>query len=193
MEAPLSDIVPLRFIQVRRSPAEAIFNGLMQQYHYLGYTQPVGEHIKYLIYASGRPLAAMAWCSAPRHLGPRDRFIGWSAQKRRQNIRLIAYNTRFLIFPWVRVAHLASHILGTIARRLSDDWQHLYKHPVVLLETFIDPQQFQGTCYRAANWRAVGLTTGRGHQDQTNKPNRPLKEILVYPLSKHFRRYLCES
>ena len=165
----------------------------MEQYHYLGYTQPVGEHLKYLIYSLDRPIAALAWSSAPRHLGPRDRFIGWSGQQRRQNIRFLAYNSRFLIFPWVHVPHLASHILGVMARRLSRDWEHLYGHPVYFLETFIDPQRFKGTCYRAANWIALGRTTGRGHQDQTHRPNRPVKEILGYPLTQQFRQLLCQA
>ena len=189
----LSQIQPLRFVQVRRTKAEAIFNGLMEQYHYLGYTQPVGEHLKYLIYSDDRPIAALAWSSAPRHLGPRDRFIGWSGQQRRQNIRFLAYNSRFLIFPWIHVPHLASHILGAMARMLSRDWEHLYGHPVYFLETFIDPQRFKGTCYRAANWIALGRTTGRGHQDQTHRPNRPVKEILGYPLTKPFRQLLCQA
>lgn len=189
----LGQIQPLRFVPVRRTKAEAIFNGLMEQYHYLGYTQPVGEHLKYLVYSEDRPIAALAWSSAPRHLGPRDRFIGWSGQQRRQNIRFLAYNSRFLIFPWVHVPHLASHILGAMARRLPHDWGHLYGHPVYFLETFIDPQRFKGTCYRAANWIALGRTTGRGHQDQTHRPNRPIKEILGYPLTKPFRQLLCQA
>ncbi len=189
----LRQIQPLRFVKVRRTKAEAIFNGVMEQYHYLGYTQPVGEHLKYLVYSEDRPIAALAWSSAPRHLGPRDRFIGWSSPQRRQNIRFIAYNSRFLIFPWVHVPHLASHILGVMARMLSRDWEHLYGHPVYFLETFIDPQRFKGTCYRAANWIALGRTTGRGHQDQTHRPNRPLKEILAYPLTQQFRQLLCQA
>ena len=189
----LGQIQPLSFVQVRRTQAETIFNGLMQQYHYLGYTQPVGEHLKYLVYSKERPIAALAWSSAPRHLGPRDRFIGWSAQQRRQNIRFLAYNTRFLILPWVQIPHLASHILGQMARRLPHNWQQIYGHPVYFLETFIDPERFKGTCYRAANWNVLGRTTGRGHQDQTHRPNRPVKEILGYPLTKQFRHLLCED
>jgi hypothetical protein len=105
---------------------------------------------------------------------------------------LIAYNTRFLILPWVRVPHLGSHILGRIARRVSADWQKLYSHPIYLLETFVDPSRFRGTCYRAANWAVVGETTGRGKNDQTNRPNRPIKQILVLPLVKEFRRLLAD-
>jgi hypothetical protein len=193
MGCSLGQIQPLRVVQVRRTKAEALFNGLMQQYHYLGYTQPVGEHLKCLVYSQERPIAALAWSSAPRHLGPRDRFIGWSAQQRRQNIRFVAYNTRFLIMPWVHVPHLASHILGQMARRLSSDWQQLYGHPIYFLETFIDPERFKGTCYRAANWTRLGQTTGRGHQDLTHRQNRSIKEILGYPLTKHFQRLLCED
>jgi len=121
-----------------------------------------------------------------------SRYIGWSAEARRRNIRFIAYNTRFLILPWVRVPHLASHILGKVTRALSDDWAQMYEHPVYFAETFIDPGRFRGTCYRAANWQLLGLTTGRGKNDQTNKPNRPIKEILGLPLTARFRKYLTQ-
>ncbi len=194
-EAPLhtsfGGIGPLELRQVRRTPDEALFNSLMQQHHYLGYTQPVGEHLKYMVFANGRPVACMAWSSAPRHLGERDRFIGWSPKARIKNIHLLAYNTRFLILPWVVVPHLASHLLGRIARCLSADWQRLYGHPIHYLETFVDPQRFRGTCYRAANWILLGLTTGRGKDATSSKPNRPIKEILGYPLVKDFRQRLA--
>jgi hypothetical protein len=193
-EAPLrmsfAELGPLEVRQVRRTPEEALFNSLLQQHHYLGYAQPVGEHLKYLVYAQGRPVACVAWSSAPRHLGSRDRFIGWEAKARLANIALLAYNTRFLVLPWVTVPHLASHILGRMARTLSADWQRLYGHPIYYLETFIDPQRFRGTCYRAANWKVLGVTTGRGKDDQTHKANRPIKEVLGYPLVKDFRQRL---
>ena len=193
-QTPLSksfaELGPLQVRQVRRTPEEALFNSLLQQHHYLGYSQPVGEHLKYLVYAGGRPIACMAWSSAPRHLGSRDRFIGWSAEARLKNVRLLAYNTRFLILPWVTVPHLASHILGRMARRLSADWQALYAHPIYFVETFIDPQRFRGTCYRAANWTMMGLTTGRGKDAPTKEVNRSIKEVLGYPLVKDFRQRL---
>ena len=162
----------------------------MEHHHYLGYEQPVGEHLKYLAWAQGRPVACLAWSSAPRHLGARDRFIGWNKQARKQNIHLIAYNTRFLILPWIKVPHLASHILGQMARMLPADWQRMYAHPIHLVETFVDPTRFQGTCYRAANWILVGNTTGRGKDDQTNRQNRTIKQVLALPLTRQFRRLL---
>lgn len=193
LEGNLQTLGPLAYQQVRRTPSERLFNGLIEQYHYLGYTRPVGEHLKYLVFAGQRPIACLAWSSAPRHLGPRDRFIGWSAPARRRNIHLLAYNLRFLVLPWVQVPHLASHILGQMARQLPRDWQQLYEHPVYYLETFVDPQRFRGTCYRAANWIALGRTTGRGKNDNTGRPNRPLKEILGYPLHRHFRELLSRD
>jgi hypothetical protein len=188
----LKELRPIELQQVRRTGDEPLFNSLMEQHHYLKYEQPVGEHLKYLAWAQGRPIACLAWSSAPRHLGSRDRYIGWSAEARRRNIRYIAYNTRFLILPWVRVPHLASHILGRMAAVLSDDWQRMYSHPIYFAETFIDPGRFRGTCYRAANWQLLGLTTGRGKNDQTNKPNRPIKEILGLALTRRFREYLSQ-
>jgi hypothetical protein len=190
LQASLRQIGPVQLRQVRRTDEEALFNSLLQHHHYLGYTQPVGEHLKYLAYAQGRPIACLAFCSAPRHLGSRDRFIGWSAAARLKNIRLLAYNTRFLVLPWVRVPHLASHLLGRVARQVSGDWEQLYGHPVHFLETFVDPARFRGTCYRAANWVWLGLTTGRGKDAPTHKPTRPVKEVLGYPLCRDFRERL---
>jgi len=192
LRSALSEIRPLEFRQVRRSSDEKTFNFLLQQYHYLGYTQPVGEHLKYLVCFADRPIACFAWSSAARHLGPRDRFIAWSAEARRRNIRYLAYNTRFLILPWIQVRHLASHLLSRMAKVISRDWEEIYAHPVTYLETFVDPERFRGTCYRAANWISLGLTTGRGKDDQAHKPNRTLKEVLGYPLSRRFREILGE-
>ena len=187
IEGKLSDIVPLEFRQVRRTDAEALFNSLIEEHHYLGYCQPVGEQLKYLVFLKGRPVACLAWSSAPRHIGSRDRFIGWTKQMREKNLSLIACNTRFLILPWVRVSCLASHLLGKMVKILPVDWERFYHHPLYYLETFVDQERFQGTCYRAANWLTIGQTTGRGKNDQTGKANRSLKDVLGYPLSKDFR------
>jgi hypothetical protein len=190
LKGRIDRIGPLQFAQVRRTPEERLFNSLLEKYHYLKYQQPVGEQAKYLVCAQGRPIACLAWSSAPRHLGSRDRYIGWSAEARRRNIRFIAYNTRFLILPWVRMENLASHILARMATRISEDWQQMYRHPIYFLETFVDPERFRGTCYRAANWVLLGKTTGRGKQSNSYVPNRSIKEILGYPLTKRFRELL---
>ena len=186
----LAELGPLEIRQVRRTAQEPLFGQLMQAHHYLAYTRPVGEHLKYLVWAGGTPIACLAFGSAPRHLAPRDAFIGWPPSVRRARLHLIAYNTRFLILPWARVPGLASHLLGRVTRRLSADWQGLYRHPVYLAETFIDPARFTGLCYQAANWIRLGLTTGRGHNAPTNRCDQPRKELWVYPLVRDFRRQL---
>lgn len=186
----LSELGPLDLQQVRATDDEPLVNSLIEEHHYLGYVRPVGEHLKYLVRAQGRAIGCLAWSSAPRHLGPRDRYIRWSAQARRQNIRYLAYNTRFLILPWVQVPHLASHLLGQMAKRLSADWQRVYGHPIYYLETFVDPGRFPGTCYRAANWVRLGLTTGRGKDSTSQLPTRSKKQVLGYPLNKRFRELL---
>jgi len=190
----LASITPLEFIQVRRTPEEALFNSLMEQYHYLGYEQPIGEHLKYLVKATSsqgsQVIACLAWQSAPRHLKVRDRFLGWSDEARERNVHLLAYNTRFLILPWVRVEHLASHVLGRMATMVPQDWQRLYAHPIHWLETFVDTSRFAGTCYRAANWQVIGATQGRGHRAPTLARTRPVKQMLGLPLHRHFRELL---
>ena len=190
-QSPISGTVkglgPLEICRVRGTGREGLWAALIEEHHYLGYSHPVGERLKYLVMRAERPIAAFGFSSAPRHLGARDRFIGWSAEQRRANIRLVAYNGRFLIMPWVRVPHLASHLLGRIARRVSADWQRLYHHPIYFLETFVDTERFGGTCYRAANWVLLGRTTGRGKADQTHRANRSLKDLWGYPLVADFR------
>lgn len=186
----LKELGPLAIQQVRRTPEEQMFNSLLSQYHYLGYVQPVGEHLKFLVSANNRPIACLSWSSAPRHLAPRDRFIGWNKDVRRANIRYIAYNSRYLIMPWVTVPHLASHVLGQITRMLPIEWNKLYDHLVYYAETFIDPERFAGTCYKAANWQYLGMTTGRGKDCPTRRPNRSFKQVLGYPLHKRFRKLM---
>jgi hypothetical protein len=190
----LSDLGPIELLAVRRTPLEKLYRGLIQQYHYLGYTRPVGEHLEYLAMSKGQPIACLGWCSAPRHIGCRDRYLGWTQEQRIKNLSRVVINTRFLILPWVSVPHLASHLLGLNARRISQDWEKVYRHEVVWLETFVDPERgFKGTCYKAANWIYLGQTTGRGKDDHTKKANRSLKFVFGYPLRKDFRQVLCES
>lgn len=191
LECAFSQLPALSVRSVRRTADEVLFNGLMERFHYLGYTQPVGEHLKHMVFAADRPVACLGWSSAPWHIGPRDRFIGWTPSVRRKNLHLIAYNTRFLILPWVKVKHLASHILGLAMRNISGDWQKAYGHPVYYLESFVDTERFAGTCYKAANWKCLGQTTGRGIKDKKRIVSLSLKDVLGYPLSKDFREKLC--
>lgn len=186
----LSSIKPIEIRQVRGTSDEKFYNSLIEEYHYLGYSHSVGEQLKYIIYTEKRAIGAMGFSSAPRHIGSRDKFIGWDANKRRKNIHLIAYNTRFLILPWVRVPYLASHLLSKISKILPLDWQKRYNHTIYYLETFVDTELFEGTCYKAANWIYLGKTTGRGKDDRTNKPNRSIKAVLGYPLKRNFREIL---
>ena len=182
---------PVEIVPVRGTPRENLYNSLIEHHHYLGYSHPVGEQLKYVAFANERPVACFAFSSAPRHIGCRDRFIGWDQEQRKSNINLIAYNTRFLILPWIQVKYLASHLLACMAKRIAQDWQEIYGHPIYFLTTFIDTERFTGSCYRAANWIYLGDTTGRGKNDHTNKQNRSLKAVLGYPLCKDFRARLC--
>ena len=190
LQGSLGDLQPLEFVQVRRTPEEALFHGLLDQHHYLGYQRPVGEHLKYLVKAGGQAIACLAWSSAPRHLKLRDRYLGWSEEARERNVHLLAYNTRFLIVPWVKVPHLASHILGRMAKIVPQDWQRIYAHPIYWLETFVDTSRFAGTCYRAANWQEIGTTQGRGHRAPALEQTRPVKKMLGLPLHRKFREIL---
>jgi hypothetical protein len=187
----LASLGPLEIRLVRRAEGEALFAQLLNQHHYLGYSRPVGEHLKYLVLAQGRPVACLAWSSAPRQLNLRDQFVGVPKSAYRHNLHLIAYNSRYLILPWVKVPHLASHLLGRMARRISRDWQALYHHPIHLLESFVDIQRFRGTCYRAANWICVGRSAGRGTKSKAGD-RTSIKELWVYPLGRDFRERLLQ-
>ena len=187
----LASLGPLEIRLVRRSQGEGLFAHLLSRYHYLGYSRPVGEHLKYLVLAGSRPLACVAWSSAPRQLNLRDRFVGAPKEAYRHNLHRIAYNTRYLILPWVRVPHLASHLLARLARRISADWQALYQHPIDLLESFVDTERFQGTCYRAANWTCVGRSAGRGTKSKSHD-RTSIKELWVYPLTGRLREKLTQ-
>lgn len=193
IETSLRALGPVQLRQVRRTADEALVNSLVEHHHYLAYSQPVGEHLKYLMTVGERPIGCFCWSSAPRHLAPRDGHIGWSKEARKRNIRFVAYQTRFLILPWVRVPHLASHLLGRMSAQLSDDWLKVYAHPIYFTETFVDPERNRGTCYRASNWTPLGLTKGRGKADQTKQQNRSLKLLFGYPLVRDFRQRLCAA
>lgn len=170
---------------------EKKFNTLLQRYHYLGYQRTVGENLKYSVSdANGRTVTCLLFGSAAWSCASRDRWLGWNAEQRAQRLNWITNNTRFLIMPWVQVPHLASHILARIARRLSNDWENKYGHPIWLLETFVDLSRYQGTCYRAANWQCVGKTQGRSRNDRHHCLDVPVKAVYVYPLHHAFRQKL---
>ena len=187
----LADLGALDLLQVRRTGAEEReFNGLIEAYHYLGYVQPVGEHLKFIVYAGLRPVACFAWSSSSPPLLPRDRYIGWSPKAKQRNIQFIAYNTRFLIMPWLEVRFLASHVLALMTRELSGHWERVYGHPIYFVETFVDRERFLGTSYRAANWVYLGRTTGRGKDAPTKRALRSKKDVLGLALTKRFRGLL---
>lgn len=189
----LRTVLPLQIANVSpRTEDDALFNCLLSRYHYLGYKGIVGQNIKYLVRSSsGRELACLLFGSAAWKTSPRDSFIGWNSQTREKRLNYITNNMRFLILPWVKVPHLASHILSRISRRLSTDWIAKYGHPIYLLETFVDRSRFRGICYRAANWILTGQTKGRTRNDRDQIIKVPVKDVYVYPLSKNFREALC--
>jgi hypothetical protein len=190
---PMELLQPLRIDLVRRTEGERLFAQLLGQYHYLGYSRPVGEHLKYVAWSGSRPLACLGWSSAPRQLDLRDRFIGAPKEAYRQNLHRIAYNTRYLLVPWAKVPQLASHLLGRVVRRLSEDWQALYGHRIDLLESFVDTERFEGACYRAANWTCLGRSAGRGTKSKSDGSLVSIKELWVYPLSRDFRQRLLQA
>ena len=189
---PLSDLQPLRLEVVTAGSCDrALFSFYLARHHYLGFRGPVGENIAYLVRDRlGRELACMLFSAAAWKTKPRDSWIGWDDATRARRLPLLVNNSRFLILPWVRVPHLASHLLGCVGRRLAADWQARYGHPVHLLETFVERQRFRGTCYRAANWICVGQTQGRTRQDRDRDISAPVKDIYLYPLTPRAREEL---
>jgi len=192
--APLAALQPptLREVSPPQGKEEhVLFEALLHQHHYLSHRSTVGENLQYLVQdRSGRPLACVLFGAAAWQCRVRDQAIGWDAATRQRRLGYVTNNTRFLIVPWACVPHLASHILGRIARRLSADWGRKYGHPIYLLETFVDSSRFQGTCYQAANWRRVGQTTGRTRQNKTMVAQAPPKAVWLYPLREDFRQAL---
>ncbi len=191
IQCSLSDLGGVSLSTVDAGEKQQLWRTLLHCYHYLGFSTRVGKNICYLATdTSERPVGAMLFGAAAWKVAGRDRFIGWDAQQRSRNLDLVVNNMRFLIPPWVRVPHLASHLLALAAKRLAGDWQYKYGHPVVLLETFVEKDRFCGTCYRAANWIHVGETAGRTRSDVRHEIEAPVKSVYVYPLRRDFRRIL---
>jgi hypothetical protein len=188
----LAELRPLEIRELSQRPEGlALFESLLHQYHYLSYTSAVGLNLKYLVLdRRGRPLSCLLFGSAAWKCAARDTFLGWSAAERETHLQQITNNTRFLILPWVRAPHLASHVLGQVLRRLAGDWRIKYARSLDLVETFVDTSRFRGGCYRAANWLDLGQTTGRTRQDRWKRIQVSPKRVFVYPLTKSFRHDL---
>jgi Domain of unknown function (DUF4338) len=189
----LRDLGPLNLREISADAAAKIrFAAALTEFHYLGYRGTVGENLQYMVTdQNGRLLACLLFGSAAWKCQARDRFIGWEPQQRERNLQLLTNNTRFLILPFVKVPHLASWILGQALRRLSEDWQKKYGHPIALVETFVERERFAGTSYKASNWLGLGTTTGRSSQDRQRTLQVPVKDVYIYPLDKRFRRELA--
>jgi len=193
IEQPLAQLRPLGLEWVSpRSRAARELSATLAHYHYLGWRGPVGPHLAYRVTdRHGRLLAVVVFVAAALQLAERDRFIGWSAAQRQARLAQVVQNSRFLLLPWVRVRHLASHVLAAVTARLRADWIERYQQPVVLVETFVQCDRFAGTCYRAANWLSAGRTAGRGRGDRYHQRAQPSKDIYLYPLVRDWRACLC--
>jgi len=177
----------LRLEVVRDKRASRLWNGLIERYHYLGYTPLPGAQLRYLIHCDHGVLGAIGFGAAAWKVAARDRWIGWEAPCREARLQRVLNNARFLLLPWVRVKNLASKVLALAAARIPDDFVARSGERAVLLETFVQVPRFRGTCYRAANWRYLGETTGRGKCDRTHRARLPRKAVYVYPLMTDFR------
>lgn len=194
LDCDISEITPIQIELAHAGWNKAVFSYLLAEYHYLGYKQHVGEHLKYLIYnRQGQVISCLLFGSAAWSCEDRDKYIAWKTEVRKQNLHLLTNNMRFLILPWIRVKNLASHILSTISKRIQEDWYNRYGHWIYLLETFVEKGRFQGTCYQAANWICVGQTKGRSRNDRYNQIVVPIKDIYLYPLVRNFKERLTHG
>lgn len=166
----VADLLPLRLALIEDRAGHAYWRELIHRYHYLGFATPYGAYLRYVVHsAAGRTLGCLQYSSSAWRLAARDRWIGWSDTVRARGLGHVVQQSRFLILPWVRVPHLASHLLAVSTQRLVIDWQARFGRRPLLLETMVDGKRFSGTCYRAANWIEVGASTGRGRMDRTHE------------------------
>jgi hypothetical protein len=194
----LAPLLPLQLREVSSAadqPLRVALEACLARYHYLGYRSRVGQNLQYWVCdGAERPVACVTFGAPAWQCAARDQWIGWSAGQRARHLGRIVNNTRFLILPWVRVPHLASHVLGAVCRRLRRDWAAKYQAPLGLVETFVDPQRFAGTCYRAANWLYLGQTRGRGRQGpRSDVLSTTIKDVYVWPVLRNFRRLLTAA
>jgi hypothetical protein len=190
LNAKLSELEPVQLKLVRNTKFETLYNSLVQEHHYLGFRQIVGNHLKYMAFIGKRPVACLGWGSAAWSVKSREAFIGWDKKTKDNNLHFVANNTRFLILPWVSVKFLASKLLSLNARRISDDWLKIYNQPLYLLETFVEQDRFKGTCYKAANWIRTGHTKGTSKRGHDHLFHGNIKDVYLYPLRKDFRKKL---
>jgi len=190
VERRVGELSGLRLEAVTDQRVSRLWNGLIDRYHYLGYTPLPGAQLRYLIQWDGGVLGAIGFGAAAWKVAARDRWIGWGRAAREAHLGRVLNNARFLILPWVRVKHLASKVLSLAARRVAEDFPARYGEPLVLLETFVETPRFAGTCYRAANWQSLGETSGRGKLDRHHRAALPRKGVYVYPLRADFRAAL---
>ncbi len=186
----ISDLKNVELKMVRHTDLEPLYNSLIQEHHYLGYCQIVGNHLKYIAFADGRPVACLGWGSAAWSVKSRESFIGWSKSVKEKNLHFVANNTRFLIPSWIQVKCLASKILALNAKRISNDWLNIYHYPLYLLETFVEQDRFKGTCYKAANWIRTGQTKGTAKRGHDHLFHGKIKDVYLYPLRKNFKQKL---
>jgi len=184
---PAGALRPLTMQRVQCKPESQLWNEYIERYHYLGHKPLPGAQLRYLIYADNQLIALLGFGAAAWQTAPRDRYIGWDHEQRKKNLHLIINNARFLILPWVQSKNLASMILAMAAKRLPDDWQAQYAYRPVLMESFVEKPRFEGTCYKAANWRYLGQTKGRGKLGPAGKQSVPIKDLWVYPLNTAFK------
>jgi len=192
IERPAGALRPLTMQRVQCKPESQLWNEYIERYHYLGHKPLPGAQLRYLIYADNQLIALLGFGAAAWQTAPRDRYIGWGHEQRKKNLHLIINNARFLILPWVQSKNLASMILAMAAKRLPDDWQAQYAYRPVLMESFVEKPRFEGTCYKAANWRYLGQTKGRGKLGPAGKQSVPIKDLWVYPLNTAFKDRLTD-
>ena len=195
LSVKLRDLSPIRLSRVKNYTERQLWYEYMDRYHYLGYRLPFGAQLRYFIQSgmSRARLGCLQFSSPAWKMAARDRWIGWSDEERKRNLQKIINNSRFLIFPWVRVKNLASSVLAVAVKTVPADWCESYGYRPVLMETLVDQSQFKGICYKAANWVNVGQTTGRGRMDRKNeRKGMAVKDVFVYPLTNRFRQELLE-
>jgi len=190
LRVPVHALPPLQFQPVTQRTDSRLWNEYIHRYHYLGYHPLPGAQLRYFVTSAQQRLALIGFGASAWQCAPRDRYIGWTHQQRQRNLHLIVNNARFLILPWIQSKNLASKILALAAHRVPDDWQRRYGYRPVLMETFVEKERFTGTCYKAANWRYMGQTQGRGKLGPRGKHSVPIKDLWLLPLESKFRRLL---